>query len=196
VLGSGLALLAYLLWPSWERHQARTSLSTMLRAYADYLDALVAPADRGARHEVRTATRTARTNAQASVDRMRAEPGTPAVLLELAETLFANGNRLARTAMALESLIDGDDVPEAWTHVGSFVHEAAVALRAQAEALTRTEGIAVPPLLREHQRHLMASLGRATDRELAGALERLTDRLTDNVDTIAHVVTRRSVTPA
>ncbi|MET0254172.1 MAG: FUSC family protein [Luteibacter sp.] len=195
-LGSGLALLAYLLWPSWERHQARTALSTMMSAYADYLDALVAPADRGTRHEVRTSTRTARTNAQASVERMRAEPGTPPVLLELAETLFANGNRLARTAMALESLIDLDEVPEAWVHVGPFIHEAAVALRAQADALTRIEGVPVPPLLREHQRSLMGSLSRSTDRELAEALERLTDRLTDNVDTIAHVVTRRSVTPA
>ena len=195
-LGSGLALLAYLLWPSWERNQARIALSKMLAAYADYLDALAAPADRGTRHEVRTATRTARTNAQASLDRMRAEPGTPAVLLELAETLFANGNRLARTAMALESLIDVDDVPPAWTQVGPFIHEASTALRAQAEALTRTEECPVPPTLREHQLALMASLDRGTDRELADAIERLTDRLTDNVDTVAHVVTRRSVTPA
>jgi uncharacterized membrane protein YccC len=195
-LGSGLALIAYVLWPSWERHRARSALSEMLCAYADYLDALVGPAGRGARHEVRMGTRTARTNAQASLDRMRAEPGTPAVLLELAETLYANGNRLARTAMSLEALIDADEVPEAWAHVGSFIHEASVALRAQAEALTRVEAIAMPPGLREHQRRLVEALSRVTERELADAVARLTDRLTDNVDTIAHVVNRRSTAPA
>ncbi|MEZ2419505.1 FUSC family protein [Luteibacter sp. RCC_6_2] len=195
-LGSGLALIAYVLWPSWERHRARSALSEMLCAYADYLDALVGPAGRGARHEVRMGTRTARTNAQASLDRMRAEPGTPAVLLELAETLYANGNRLARTAMSLEALIDADEVPEAWAHVGPFIHEASVALRAQAEALTRVEAIAMPPGLREHQRRLVEALSRVTERELADAVARLTDRLTDNVDTIAHVVNRRSTAPA
>lgn len=194
-LGSGMALLAYLLWPSWERNQARIALSKMLRAYADYLAALAGPSDRGTRHEVRTATRTARTNAQASLDRMRAEPGTPAVLLELAETLFANGNRLARTAMALESLIDGEEPPAAWIQVGPFIREASTALMAQAEALTRIEDSPIPATLREHQLALMASLDRGTDRELAEVIERLTDRLTDNVDTVAHVVTRRSVTP-
>jgi len=195
-LGSALALLAYLLWPSWERHQARSALSEMLCAYADYLDALVAPADVATRYEVRTRTRTARTNAQASVDRMRAEPGTPAVLLELAETLYANGNRLARTSMALESLIDDASAAQAWPHVGAFIREASAALRAQSGALTRTEAVAPPPALREHQRALAEALARGVDRELADAVERLTDRLTDNVDTIAHVVARRSTAPA
>ena len=194
-LGSAMALLAYVLWPSWERHRARNALSDMLCAYADYLDALVAPADAGRRHEVRMSTRTARTNALASVDRMRAEPGTPGVLQELAETLYANGNRLARTAMTLEALIDVGDVPEEWTHVGPFIHEASVELRRQAEALTRIEGIPVPPALREHQRALVDALSRSKDREFADAVGRLTDRLTDNVDTIAHVVTRRSIAP-
>ncbi|UPG87849.1 FUSC family protein [Luteibacter aegosomatis] len=195
-LGSGLALIAYVLWPSWERHRARSALSDMLGAYADYLDALAGPADRGRRHEVRMATRTARTNALASVERMRAEPGTPAVLQELAETLYANGNRVARTAMTLEALIDAGEVPAEWSHVGPFIREASNELRRQAEALTRAEGVAVPPTLREHQRALFEALSRVKDRELAEAVGRLTDRLTDNVDTIAHVVTRRSVAPA
>lgn len=195
-LGSGLALIAYVLWPSWERHRARSAFSEMLCAYADYLDALVKPADGRTRHEVRMATRTARTNAQASLDRMRSEPGTPAVLMELAETLYANGNRLARTAMTLESLIDVARVPDEWAHVGPFIREASLALREQGEALTRIEAAAVPPALREHQRALVEALARTKDRELAEAIGRLTDRLTDNVDTIAHVVNRRSTAPA
>ncbi|MDF4004629.1 FUSC family protein [Luteibacter sp. PPL552] len=195
-LGSGLALIAYVLWPSWERHRARHALSDMLRAYADYLDALAGPDDRARRHGVRMATRTARTNALASVDRMRAEPGTPAVLQELAETLYANGNRVARTAMTLEALIDAGDVPAEWEHVGPFLRESSIALRRQAEALMQAEAVTAPPMLREHQRALVDTLARVKDREFADAIGRLTDRLTDNVDTIAHVVTRRSAAPA
>jgi uncharacterized membrane protein YccC len=195
-LGSALALLAYVLWPSWERHRARTALSEMLCAYADYLDALVAPADARTRQEVRSATRTARTNAQASVDRMRAEPGTPALLQELAETLYANGNRVARTGMTLEALIEAGDVPPEWEHVGPFIREASGELRRFGQALTHAEPVVTPPNLREHQRALVEALARAQDRAMADVIARLTDRLTDNVDTIAHVVNRRSTAPA
>ena len=69
----------------------------MLDAYASYLRALAQPAHARAHREARTAARTARTNAQASIERMRSEPATPAGLLALAQALFANGNRLART---------------------------------------------------------------------------------------------------
>ncbi|QWT20923.1 FUSC family protein [Bacillus sp. NP157] len=195
-LGSAMALLAYVLWPSWERHRARTALSEMLCAYGDYLDALVKPDDRATRHQVRTTVRTARTNAQASVDRMRAEPGTPVLLQELAETLFANGNRVARTGMTLEALIDVGEVPDGWEHVGPFIREAASELRRQGEALTLAEPVELPPGLRDQQRALVEALSRHPDREFADAVARLTDRLTDNVDTIAHVVNRRSTAPA
>ncbi|HEY4091980.1 MAG TPA: FUSC family protein [Luteibacter sp.] len=196
VLGSALALLAYVLWPSWERHRARTALSEMLCAYADYLDALVLPADARKRQEVRSATRTARTNAQASVDRMRAEPGTPALLQELAETLYANGNRVARTGMTLEALIEAGDTPPEWEHVGPFIKEASGELRKFGLALTHVEPVDIPPRLRDHQRALVDALARTPDRALAEVIGRLTDRLTDNVDTIAHVVNRRSSAPA
>jgi Predicted membrane protein len=195
-LGSGLALLAYVLWPSWERHRARSALSEMLCAYADYLDALAAPADARTRQEVRSATRTARTNAQASVDRMRAEPGTPALLQELAETLYANGNRVARTGMTLEALIEAGEVPPEWEHVGPFIKEASGELRRFGQALVHADPVTIPPGLREHQRTLVEALARTPDRALADAIARLTDRLTDNVDTIAHVVNRRSAAPA
>jgi uncharacterized membrane protein YccC len=195
-LGSALALLAYVLWPSWERHRARTALSEMLCAYADYLDALVAPADARKRQEVRSATRTARTNAQASVDRLRAEPGTPALLQELAETLYANGNRVARTGMTLEALIEAGDVPPEWEYVGPFIREASGELRKFGIALTRADPVDIPPGLRDHQRALVEALSRSPDKALAEVIGRLTDRLTDNVDTIAHVVNRRSTAPA
>ncbi|WP_243039594.1 FUSC family protein [Dyella sedimenti] len=189
-LGSGMALVAYVLWPTWERGRARTALSDMLDAYADYLHALARPERHDGRREARTAARTARSNAQASLDRMRAEPATPAMLLELANALFANGNRLARTAMTLEALIDDHaSLPEAAElcafidHGANALHEIAAALRAQRppEQL---------PDLRGLQRTYAALLGMAEDRQVAELLTRISDRLVDNINTLAHITGR------
>ncbi|KRE95033.1 hypothetical protein ASG87_17305 [Frateuria sp. Soil773] len=189
-LGSGMALLAYVLWPTWERARARAALADMLDAYADYLRALTHPDKHGTHREMRTAARTARSNAQASLDRMRAEPATPAQLLDLAGALFANGNRLARTAMTLEALIDNHGTLPEQAEVGGFVDHAATALHAIAAALR--DGRPVPPLpdLRTLQRSLVALLAISGERAVAEPLGRITDRLVDNVNTLAHAAGR------
>lgn len=189
-LGSGMALLAYVLWPTWERARARAALSDMLDAYADYLNALARPERRDGRREARTAARTARSNAQASLDRMRAEPGTPAPLLELANALFANGNRLARTAMTLEALIDDHhNLPET-AEMCAFVDHAAVALHDIATALRAQRPPDRLPDLRGLQRTFAALLNMAEDRQAAELLTRISDRLVDNVNTLAHITGR------
>ena len=190
VLGSGMALLAYVIWPTWERGRARAALSNMLDAYADYLHALAHPSQRHAHRETRTAARTARTNAQASLDRMQAEPATPLALLELANALFLNGNRLARTAMTLEALVhDCDSLPEQ-TEVTQFVQRAASHLHALAVALRNNQPPPPTPALRQLQRSLGTLLAMADDRVRAEQLERISDRLVDNVNTLAYVVGR------
>jgi uncharacterized membrane protein YccC len=189
-LGSGMALLAYVAWPTWERGRARAALSDMLDAYANYLHALARPDRRETHREARSAARTARTNAQASLDRMQAEPATPLALLELANALFLNGNRLARTAMTLEALLHNcDSLPEQAevTHfidrATSQLHTLAVALRANQIPQTVLE-------LRPLQRSLSALLAMADDRPRAEQLVRISDRLVDNINTLTHVVGR------
>ncbi|GAB2786668.1 FUSC family protein [Dyella kyungheensis] len=189
-LGSGMALIAYVLWPSWERARARAALSDMLDAYAGYLGALANPERRDGRREARTAARTARSNAQASLDRMRAEPATPAVLLELANALFANGNRLARTAMTLEALIDDHhNLPET-AEMCAFVDHSATALHEIAAALRAQRAPDPLPDLRGLQRSLGTLLNMAEDRQAAELLTRISDRLVDNVNTLAHITGR------
>lgn len=189
-LGSAMALLAYVLWPTWERGRARAALAEMLGAYANYLRALARPEQRDAQREARTAARMARTNAQASLERMRGEPATPQPLLELAESLFANGNRLARTAMALEALIhDHGDLPEQ-AEVAGFVTHAADALHLIATALAEQQPVPPLPPLRDLQRSLAALLELGEEVPTAELLVRLADRLVDNVDTLGHVVDR------
>ncbi|WP_114239250.1 FUSC family protein [Dyella sp. C9] len=189
-LGSGMALLAYVLWPTWERGRARAALADMLDAYADYLQALARPERRDGRREARTAARTTRSNAQASLERMRAEPATPDHLLELASALFANGNRLARTAMTLEALIDDhDNLPET-REMCTFVDQAARALHEVAAALRNQHPPEHLPDLRSLQRTYAALLGMSEDKPAAELLTRISDRLVDNVNTLAHITGR------
>ncbi|GLQ96088.1 FUSC family protein [Dyella mobilis] len=189
-LGSGMALLAYVVWPTWERGRARAALSDMLDAYAHYLGALAHPQQRDSHRETRTAARTARTNAQASLDRMQAEPATPLALLELANALFLNGNRLARTTMTLEALLhDCDNLPEQ-TEVTYFIDHSAAYLHDLALALRTNQPPRPAPELRQLQRSLSSLLAMADDKPRAEQIVRISDRLVDNINTLAYVVGR------
>jgi len=80
VLGGALALVAYAVWPTWERVRVAEQLARALEAQARYGSGLLEQyADLGRRdlprlEELRAAARVARTNAEASVERTRAEP--------------------------------------------------------------------------------------------------------------------------
>lgn len=189
-LGCGMAMLAYVAWPTWERGRARAALANMLDAYANYLDALATPDQRSTHRETRTAVRTARTNAQASLERMRAEPATPPHLLELADALFANGNRLARTAMTLEALCNDHPRLLAQNEINAFVEQAGRALHEIAAALREQRSIEPLADLRAMQRTLATQWGAQDDRETVSAINRICDRLVDNVNTLVHVMGR------
>ncbi len=189
-LGCGMALLAYVAWPTWERGRARAALAVMLDAYASYLRALAQPEQRNAHRDARTAARTARTNAQASIDRMRTEPATPPDLLSLARALFANGNRLARTAMTLEATLDDLATLAAPGGIGHFVEQSADAVQAIATALRDQRSPDTLPDLRALQRTLVASMQQVDDRANAELLMRISDRLVDNINSLAYVMKR------
>lgn len=189
VLGCGMAMAAYLMWPTWERGRARGAFAEMLEAYAGYLRALATPERREAQRETRSLARTARSNAAASLERMRTEPGTPQALLELARALFANGNRLARTAMALEALGDGA-CPRA-TAFNGFVATCADAVQSTATALREQRTPDNLPDLRALQQALSAGLEPSGAPGHGEALVQLSDRLTNNINTLAHVLRRQ-----
>jgi len=188
VLGCGMAMAAYLMWPTWERGRARAALAEMLDAYAGYLGALAVPGQREAQRETRSLARTARSNAAASLERMRVEPATPLALLDLARTLFANGNRLARTAMTLEAL--NDDAQSRPAAMNDFVATCAHAVRAIADALRQRHPPDSLPDLRALQQKLAATLEQSGEPHAVEPLLRLSDRLTDNINTLAHVLRR------
>lgn len=188
-MGCGVAMLAYVAWPTWERSHVRSALGEMLDAYAAYLRTLIDPAGDDRRH-ARSAARTARINAQASIERMRSEPATPTALLKLSRNLFANGNRLARTAMTLEATLDELADLSRQTGFCDFIEDCSSALQAIAIALRTRKPLAPIPDLRARQRLLVSRAQETADASAVELLARLSDRLVDNVDTLAHVLRR------
>lgn len=190
-LGSALALVAYLLWPTWERGRVRSTLAELLDAYRHYFNALLGD-DARVRADVRAASRSARSNAQASLDRLRGEPRRVQQPLAFAEDVFANANRFLRAAMLLEAARQhGTGLP---THVaaGAFAASVDSALTRIAQALRDETPVADGIDLRPAQR----ALASAIDATAADDAQRLygaawidaSDRIADILDTLDHLL--------
>jgi uncharacterized membrane protein YccC len=106
VAGGALALTAYWLWPTWERYRINENVARLLDTYRDYFrvisEAYLKPdAPPPALDSARQAGRLARSNLEASVDRLSSEP-YPSRLAALNDML-ASSHRLAHALMALEA---------------------------------------------------------------------------------------------
>jgi uncharacterized membrane protein YccC len=187
-IGSALALVGYLAWPTWESQRVPEAIATMIDAYRAHLDALLS-ADAGTRAAARSAARSARTNAQASLDRLRGEPRRDQMLLDFGEALFANANRFIRAGMALEAVLDDAPALPERERVLAFAARADTHLAALASSL---RGSSPPPTarLRGAERALAEQLEAARggdDADVAAAVADAFDRITDSIDTMAHI---------
>jgi uncharacterized membrane protein YccC len=105
-IGGVVAMIAYALWPSWERTQTSAVLADMLDAYRDYLKAVMSALAGGDPSEidrVRLDGRLARSNAEASLDRASGEPGAKREEIDAFNAILAHSHGLVRAVMALES---------------------------------------------------------------------------------------------
>jgi uncharacterized membrane protein YccC len=107
--GGAMALLAYWIWPTWERTQVSERVAEMLDAYRAYFHKLWEtytrnePADATELLRVRLEARLARTNVEASIERLRSEPGTSAEQVTQLNALLASSHRLVHALMALDA---------------------------------------------------------------------------------------------
>jgi uncharacterized membrane protein YccC len=186
MLGSALALLAYFAWPTWERGRERAILAGLLDAYADYLGAVLR-GDAQACHATRIEARAARSSAQASLDRLRAEPASRANLPR-AEALVAQANRVVRAAMMLEAARSGADASPS-PQTGEFADACDAALREAAGALRESRAPEGEFRLRARQRTLAASLPEPGD-AFDTSLRDVSDRIVDAIDSLLHVLAR------
>jgi uncharacterized membrane protein YccC len=188
-IGSGLALLAYALWPTWERGRERAVLAGLLDSYAKYLNAAL----RGnpqSRHETRIDARAARSVAQASLDRLRAEPVSRANLPR-AEALVAQANRCVRAAMVLEAARGDTPAERMPAGVIAFADDCAKALNEAAAALREQRAPTGTFALRGAQQALAESLKPHADQSAAAldaALLDASDRSVDAIDSVLHVL--------
>ncbi|MGH3301419.1 MAG: FUSC family protein [Streptosporangiaceae bacterium] len=110
-LGTALAILAYLLWPTWEGTSAAEKFARLFAAQGRYAGALLRAYSRPGGPELarlgqlRIAARRARIDAEASADRLAGEPDHPPVTVRSARTLESAGHRIAQACVALGAVV-------------------------------------------------------------------------------------------
>lgn len=106
--GGALALLAYWVWPTWERTGIAERVAQLLDGYREYFHVLLGPY-RGMEptaseiDKVRSKARLARSNLEAAIDRLATEPGTTAEQMNRLNAILASSHRFIHAVMALEA---------------------------------------------------------------------------------------------
>jgi uncharacterized membrane protein YccC len=189
LIGSALAMAVYALWPTWEGRRGRSALAKLLEADQRHLSALF-DGRVDVLDETRSAARAARTNVQASIDRMRAEPrrGDNRNEAQLAESLLANATRLMRAPLTLEAqLREGAHLPTQ-PELSAFAKAIDDTLAAQVRYLRQTGRFSEIPAVRPVERKLAEAVPH--EHELAFALLDACDRIADSLDTLTHLLRR------
>jgi uncharacterized membrane protein YccC len=186
IAGGALALAVYWLWPTWERYRVNENVARLLDAYRDYFrllaEAYLKPdTPPPALDSARQASRLARSNLEASVDRLSAEP-YPSRLTALNDML-ASSHRLVHALMAMEAgLYQSKFVPPR-DAFRTFSHDVERTLYFLAASL---RGSAIHPGdlpdLREDHHALLRSGDSHVDRYALVNVE--TDRVTNSLNTL------------
>jgi uncharacterized membrane protein YccC len=190
-LGGVIALTNYLVWPTWERNQATEMLAQLLEAYRVYFDGLARARLDGRRANesemgpLRMAARLARSNMEASLERLRAEPGSNPNEVSLISALLANSHRFVRAIMAIEVVS-----PEAAPARPEF-RAFALDVNTTLDALVRTlrgenRGLDQRPDLREDYHRLVNSAESDVSRH--SLINEETDRSTNCLNTLTEQI--------
>jgi uncharacterized membrane protein YccC len=196
LVGGALALLAYLVWPTWEHGTLASETDRLLHALARYADSLllayVDPAriDPSRIAEAAATSRRARMAMQDSFDRAIAEPARARTDTETASGVLSAARRIVIELHALRATVDDASelvpVPE--------VDEIRGAIATALDGLASGDAGAVTGL-RDKQQALEDDTGsdpnslHARRRALVAAH---LDPLVDSIDTLAHVMTDRA----
>jgi uncharacterized membrane protein YccC len=125
-IGGILALLIYVVWPSWERSKAADDVVKRLEALRHYLVAVFeAYAHPGGYDDakflsLRMELRLARSNAQVSVERARYEPIKHRLDPELAQGILEAADGMAQSGLALEAYLVDNPAREGLPGVSGF----------------------------------------------------------------------------
>jgi uncharacterized membrane protein YccC len=194
IMGGTLALVAYAVWPTWERTQAGEMIARLLDSYRVYflkvLDVLAGKegASIADLDKLRLASRLARTNAAASVDRMQAEPGTRAEEIVLLTGMLASSHRFMYAVLSIEAAaLPGR--PAIRDEFRAFARDVNTTLEGLAAELRHTpHSIEKWPDLREDHRRLTGSPLSAGEEYALVNVE--ADRMTNSLNTLREQIAR------
>ncbi|HEX4012391.1 MAG TPA: FUSC family protein [Candidatus Cybelea sp.] len=178
--GGALAMVGYLLMPTWEHRRTRQLLADLLDAQRVLLVAILraygaSSDDARARIErARTAVWKARTVAEASIDRTRHEPRRPhSISIERALRILAATQRMGLATLALEGGLDVPLTQEQARTLGTFATAVDGSAAAVAESLRAGRRVApddrltsalselsAPPLVEDRLRAYVDALSR------------------------------------
>ena len=193
--GGLFALVAYLVWPTWEQTQVREQFACMLDAYRKYSQAIAAvyykeiDEETAGLERFRLEARLARSNVEASVDRLMVEPGVSKEQAGAAAAMLASSHRLIYALMALDAGIRSSAPVPPREAFKTFAKDFDLTLFLLAGAL-RGAPFAKKQLpdLREDHRVLLESGDPTAERYALVNVE--TDRLTNSLNTLREQVAR------
>jgi uncharacterized membrane protein YccC len=196
VAGGVLALAIYALWPTWERTQVAEMMARLLAAYRAYFATVVDELTRADAtisterlDKARLAARLARANAVASVERMRAEPGSRPEEIALLTGMLASSHRFAHAVISVEAGILPAARPTVRPEFRAFAVDVSATLDRTCAVLQR-ERQPIPrwPDLREDHRRLIQN-PLATGEQYA-LVNVESDRMTNSLNTLREQVER------
>jgi uncharacterized membrane protein YccC len=208
-VGAGLAIAAYLVWPTWEGTSSAEKFARLFLAQGSYASTLLRAysrpggAEAGLLRQRRIEARRARLNAEASADRLAGEPDHPPMTARTARAVQSAGHRVAQAILTLGAVVTAHHgaqrggagldprlqpgLDRLASGISDAVSQIAAALRA-----ARRDGPKPPthmPPLRELQQEMWPD---PPDREFADGetdgLLAATDSLVDAVNTAAHAL--------
>jgi uncharacterized membrane protein YccC len=195
VLGGALAILAYRLWPTWERTRISERIARMSDAYREYLHAILRfdPADPDSVRELeraRRAARVARSNLEASVDRLSSEPGATREQMMRLNAILASSHRFIHAVMALDAIVSQTPSLSGAAPLKKFA--AAVETTLALLSSTLRGGRVMPrdfPDLREaHRLMVQARMGANESEARYDSISVEADRITNSLNTLVEQV--------
>jgi uncharacterized membrane protein YccC len=195
LIGGTLALIAYAVWPTWERTQVDEVMARLLDSYlvyfanvVEYLEGntSVTPIDLD---RLRLATRLARTNALASVDRMQAEPWTRPEDVPLLTGMLTSSHQFLHAVLSVEAGFvpgHGTKIRDEFRVFAADVKTTLADLSAELRR-TRPAGHKWPDLREDHRRLIQNPLGIYEQYALVNVEA---DRMTNSLNTLREQVER------
>jgi uncharacterized membrane protein YgaE (UPF0421/DUF939 family) len=191
IAGGCIALVVYALWPTWAAATVRSALAAMFEAQSVYLSALLTAyldpnaADIARLTRLRAAARLARSNAEALVERMLAEPKRKATIQpRVATGLLAAIRRNALAALTLHAGVERA-VAARLPELAQLAAEMKESLLRLAEAVREGRPPRPLPPLRQTQRAIAGSAN--------PLVEQATDLMVDAINTMAELLTRDAI---